>query len=69
MGSGELFELEMFGDGVERRYRKMRPEVEALTGQRRVPVLVMDGEAICDSRRIVEYLDHRRATAGGRRPI
>ena len=26
----ELFELEMFGDGVERRYRKMRPEVEAM---------------------------------------
>jgi hypothetical protein len=23
----ELFELEMFGEGVERRYRKMRPEV------------------------------------------
>ncbi len=27
---GELFELEMFGEGVERRYRKMRPEVEAM---------------------------------------
>jgi hypothetical protein len=26
----ELFELEMFGEGVERRYRKMRPEVEAM---------------------------------------
>lgn len=26
----QLFELEMLGDGVERRYRKMRPEVEAL---------------------------------------
>ena len=34
--------------------RSRRPEVEALTGQRRVPVLVIDGEAICDSRRIVE---------------
>jgi hypothetical protein len=27
---GELFELELFGEGVERRYRKMRPEVEAM---------------------------------------
>ena len=40
--------------------RSRRPEVEALTGQRRVPVLVLDGEAICDSRRIVEYLEYRR---------
>jgi glutathione S-transferase len=51
--------------------RSRRPEVEALTGQRRVPVLVIDGEAICDSRRIIEYLEFRRqaraeraATAG-----
>ena len=36
--------------------RSRRPEVEALTDQRRVPVLVIDGQAICDSRRIVEYL-------------
>jgi len=28
--AGELFELELFGGGVERRYRKMRPEVEAM---------------------------------------
>ncbi len=27
---GETFELEILGDGVERRYRKMRPEVEAM---------------------------------------
>ncbi len=26
----ELFELELFGDSVERRYRKQRPEVEAM---------------------------------------
>jgi hypothetical protein len=25
-----VFELELFGEGVERRYRKMRPEVEAM---------------------------------------
>jgi glutathione S-transferase len=40
--------------------RSRRPEVEALTQQRRVPVLVLDGEAICDSRRIVEHLAFRR---------
>jgi glutathione S-transferase len=40
--------------------RSRRPEVEALTGQRRVPVLVIDGQAICDSKRIVEHLEFRR---------
>jgi glutathione S-transferase len=40
--------------------RSRRPEVEALTNQRRVPVLVIDGEAICDSRRIIEHLRFRR---------
>jgi glutathione S-transferase len=34
--------------------------VQALTDQRRVPVLVIDGEPICDSRRIVEHLAFRR---------
>jgi glutathione S-transferase len=48
--------------------RSRRPEVEALTGQRRVPVLVIDGEAICDSRRIVEYLEYRRTTSAAGRP-
>lgn len=42
------------------RRRAARSEVEALTGQRRVPVLVIDGDAICDSRRILEYLEFRR---------
>jgi glutathione S-transferase len=41
--------------------RADRDEVEALTDQRRVPVLVIDGEAICDSRRIVEHLEFRRS--------
>jgi glutathione S-transferase len=41
--------------------RARRPEVEALSGQRRVPVLVIDGETICDSHRIVEHLEWRRA--------
>ena len=40
--------------------RARRPEVEALTSQQRVPVMVIDGEAICDSRRILEYLEFRR---------
>jgi glutathione S-transferase len=43
--------------------RSSRPEVEALTGQQRVPVLVIDGEAICDSRRIVEFLGFRSESA------
>jgi glutathione S-transferase len=43
--------------------RSRRPEVEALTGQQRVPVLVIEGEAICDSRRIVEHLRYRRAVS------
>jgi len=43
--------------------RSRRPEVVALTGQRRVPVLLIDGEAISDSRRIVEHLRYRRASA------
>ena len=34
-----------------------RPEVEDLTGQRRVPVLVHGEEVIHDSHRILEYLD------------
>jgi glutathione S-transferase len=48
----------------ERRvpYRKRgRDEVEALSGQRHVPLLVLDGEAICDSLRIVEHLQWRAA--------
>jgi glutathione S-transferase len=40
--------------------RSRRPEVEVLTDQRRVPVLVIDGDAICDSRRIIEHLQYRR---------
>jgi glutathione S-transferase len=43
--------------------RSRRPEVEALTGQQRLPVLVLEGEPICDSRRIVEHLAHLRQQA------
>src|SRR4051794_17591918 len=39
--------------------RAHRDELQELTGQRVVPVLVIDGEAICDSRRIVEHLAWR----------
>ena len=53
-----------FTEVVVPQRRSRRPEVEALTGQRRVPVLVIDGEAICDSRRIVEHLEYRRSGAG-----
>jgi glutathione S-transferase len=41
--------------------RSRREEVEALSDQRRVPVLVLDGEVICDSKRIVEHLEYRRS--------
>jgi glutathione S-transferase len=40
--------------------RSRREEVEALTDQVRVPVLVIDGEAICDSRRILEHVEFAR---------
>ena len=39
--------------------RRDRPEVEELTGQQRVPVVLLDEQAIVDSRRIVEYLRWR----------
>ena len=37
--------------------KRDRPEIEELTGQRWVPVLVHGDEVIHDSHRIVEYLD------------
>jgi glutathione S-transferase len=40
--------------------RSRREEVEALSGQSRVPLLLIDGEVICDSHRILEHLDWRR---------
>jgi glutathione S-transferase len=43
--------------------RSRRPEVVALSGQRRVPLLVIEGEAICDSKRIVEHLAWRARAA------
>ena len=40
-----------------------RDEVDALTGQRHVPVLELGRDEICDSRRIIEHLRWRDATA------
>jgi glutathione S-transferase len=46
--------------------RRDRPEVRALTGgQGHVPTVVLDGEAICDSRRIVEHLRWRAESPPG----
>ncbi len=36
-----------------------RDEVRTLSGQAKVPLLVLGGEAICDSHRIVEHLRWR----------
>ena len=44
--------------------RKSRPEIEGLTVQRRVPVLVDSKEIVHDSKRIIEYLDWKRAQPG-----
>ena len=37
--------------------RRSRPEIEELTGQKRVPVLVDGDEVVHDSKRIRQYLD------------
>jgi glutathione S-transferase len=53
--------------GVEVEVRRVpwrradRDEVQALTGQDRVPVLQLDRDVVCDSRRIVEHLRWRAA--------
>jgi glutathione S-transferase len=51
-------ELRHRGIEVEERRvtRGERNEIDELTGQDRVPLLLLGGEAICDSRRIVEHL-------------
>jgi glutathione S-transferase len=43
--------------------RSERPEVHALSGQARVPLAVLDGDVICDSKRIVEHLRWRGEAA------
>lgn len=52
-------ELDHRVERVPYRRRGTRPEVVELTGQSRVPVLVDGDEVICDSKRILEYLDWR----------
>ena len=42
-----------------------RGEVQTLSGQDRVPLLVTGGEPICDSRRIVEHLRWRQDAQAG----
>jgi glutathione S-transferase len=42
--------------------KRDRPEIESLTGQRWVPVLVHGEEVISDSKRISEYIDHLQAS-------
>ena len=66
---------------VERRLRKLalehetkrvpykkgaRPEIDELTGQKRVPVLVDGDEVICDSKRILQYLAWKYEKEGER---
>jgi glutathione S-transferase len=43
---------------------KHRDEIAQLSGQRKLPVLELEGEAIADSKRIVEHLEHRDANQG-----
>jgi glutathione S-transferase len=65
---------------VERRLRKLglehetvrvaqskrnRPEIEELTRQKRVPVLVDGDEVVHDSKRILQYLDWAHRTTHG----
>ena len=42
--------------------RSNRPEIEELTGQRRLPVLVEADEVIHDSKRIIQYLEWKHGT-------
>ena len=51
--------LEHRVERVPYRRRGARPEVQELTGQSRVPVLVDGDEVIHDSRRILQYLQWR----------
>ena len=40
--------------------RRDRDEVEEISGQRWVPVLIDGDDVICDSHRIVEFVEHRK---------
>jgi glutathione S-transferase len=58
--------LEHRSERVPQR-RSKRPEIEELTRQRRVPVLVDGDEVIHDSKRILEYLEWRYGEASEER--
>ena len=53
-------EVEHRTERVSQR-RSQRPEIDELTGQSRVPVLIDGDEVISDSKRILEYLDYAHA--------
>jgi glutathione S-transferase len=56
----ELRRREVAADVVRVPWRgRDRAEVQQLSGQDRVPLLVLEGEPICDSHRIVEHLRWR----------
>lgn len=44
---------------VPYRRRKTRPEIQELTGQNRVPLLIDGDEVVHDSKRILQYLSWR----------
>lgn len=48
--------------------RRKRPDVEELTGQARVPLLVDGEEIVHDSKRIAEYLEWKRDNRGRQAP-
>ena len=60
--------------GVEHRTervpyaRRRRAEIEELTRQRRVPVLVDGDEVVHDSRRIVQYLEWKHGEPAAEEP-
>jgi len=66
----ELRRQDVDHDTVRVPWRKRdRPEVRALSGQDVVPLLVLDGEAICDSHRVVEHLRWRAGSEDGEQDV
>ncbi|MEA2292419.1 MAG: hypothetical protein QOE86_58 [Solirubrobacteraceae bacterium] len=52
-----------YGEVRVAQSKRHRPDVEDLTGQRHVPVLLIGDEAIADSKRVIEHLRWRAAAA------
>lgn len=60
-----LRKLDIEHDTVRLPYRKSnRPEIEELTDQKRLPVLVEGDEVVHDSKRIVQYLNWAHGASG-----